>query len=110
MDPLNAFDPLALKPSEIPLALGKLREYEARLWVRMNEPQAAPDAPVPSLEPTPGLLTVSQAAALLQLPEARVYRMIREGELPCIPGLGQTRRIDPAALQAWITSCPEKRK
>jgi len=47
------------------------------------------------------LLTVQQVAAALQVPQRRVYEMIRLGLLPAVH-LGRQVRISQAALDSFI--------
>lgn len=49
------------------------------------------------------LLTAQDAAAMLQVHEATVYRMMQQGEIPCVK-FGRSRRIRPQDLDAFIQS------
>jgi len=49
------------------------------------------------------LLTVSQAAELLNVSEMRVYTLAREDLIPCVR-LGRQVRFSPSALEAFIES------
>jgi excisionase family DNA binding protein len=39
------------------------------------------------------LLTAEQLAERWQVPTSHVYRLAREGRIPCVPGLGKYRRF-----------------
>lgn len=47
------------------------------------------------------LLTIPEAAAILNVTEARAYELVRLGILPACR-LGRQLRIDQAQLQEWI--------
>jgi excisionase family DNA binding protein len=47
-------------------------------------------------------LTVPEVAAILRLPKARIYELIRQGEVPAL-GVGEKNvRVSRADLRAWI--------
>jgi excisionase family DNA binding protein len=50
----------------------------------------------------PLLLTVEQAACLLQFGRSTVYEMIASGELPSVKR-GASRRVPREALERWVT-------
>lgn len=50
------------------------------------------------------LLTVAEAADLLALPKARVYELIREQRFPAIRIGVRQLRINPKAVEAFISS------
>jgi excisionase family DNA binding protein len=47
------------------------------------------------------LVTVPEAAALLRLSRATIYRMLARGDLPSVKQ-GAARRIPRTALEAWV--------
>jgi excisionase family DNA binding protein len=47
------------------------------------------------------LVTVPEAAALLRLSRATIYRMLARGDLPSVKQ-GAARRIPRAALEHWV--------
>ncbi len=47
------------------------------------------------------LLTPDEAATWLNLSRAKVYEMLRSGEIPSIT-VGRARRIPRAGLEAWL--------
>jgi excisionase family DNA binding protein len=51
------------------------------------------------------LLTPSDAAAMLQIPKAHVYELVRRGELPATR-LGKYVRLPLRGLRIWIESHP----
>ena len=51
------------------------------------------------------LLTPSDAAAMLQIPKAHVYELVRRGELPATR-LGKYVRLPLHGLRIWIESHP----
>lgn len=55
------------------------------------------------VDPAAQLLTVEEAARLLRLSRAKVYKLMERGELPSYK-IGTARRISLAALQAFIQS------
>jgi excisionase family DNA binding protein len=97
-------DPRTIPVEEIPTAIGELEAFKAALWGRLVSP-AAPVAGSASLD----LLTVPQVAQRLKVTRARVYELIRAGDLPCTP-VGRYKRIDPAALHAWVSKRQGKDK
>ncbi|NBI66088.1 DNA-binding protein [Pseudoflavonifractor sp. 60] len=56
---------------------------------------------MPNIKENPMLLTVSQAAELLQLGRDTVYQLTHREDFPAIR-LGRNVRINRAALQAWL--------
>lgn len=49
---------------------------------------------------TTALLTADQLAVRWQVPKAHVYRLTREGKLPCV-ALGRYKRFALAAVEAF---------
>jgi excisionase family DNA binding protein len=47
------------------------------------------------------VLLASEAAAILRVPEARVYELVRQGRLPAVH-IGRLVRIPEDALRKWI--------
>jgi excisionase family DNA binding protein len=47
------------------------------------------------------LLRLTQVARILDMREAQVYRLAREGVLPVVR-IGRQLRVDPDALDEWI--------
>jgi len=47
------------------------------------------------------LLLVDEVAKTLRVPKARIYELVRQGELPAVR-VGRLIRISGEALQAWI--------
>lgn len=62
-----------------------------------------PSSPQPQPEPVvlEKLLTVKDIAALLQLSQVKVYRMINANTLPSVK-IDGARRFKPAEVYAWI--------
>ena len=50
------------------------------------------------------LLTVPQAATLLNVGRSTVYELIAQGELPSVSVSKRSLRVRKAALEAWIAS------
>ncbi len=50
------------------------------------------------------LLTVPQAATLLNVGRSTVYELIAKGELPSVSVSKRSLRVRKAALEAWIAS------
>lgn len=48
------------------------------------------------------LLRVEEAADLLRLSRAKVFRLVMEGTLPSIK-IGKSRRVPARALQEWVS-------
>ena len=55
---------------------------------------------IPRFEP-PKLVSVSQAAESLGMPDKRIRKLIHDGEVPAIRD-GRCYRIAPKDLQVWI--------
>lgn len=55
------------------------------------------------VDPAAQLVTVPEAATLLRLSRATVYRLLQRGEMDSLK-IGAARRIPLSALQAYITS------
>jgi excisionase family DNA binding protein len=53
-------------------------------------------------------LTVSKVAALLDMPKARVYELIRRGQMPAVRVGVKNVRVPRVALREWITGHQEK--
>jgi excisionase family DNA binding protein len=49
------------------------------------------------------LLTAQQVADQLQVPATFVYRLAREGKIPCVQ-IGRYRRFTDQAIEEWIAS------
>lgn len=47
------------------------------------------------------LLTIPQAAKILQVGETELYRMAKRGDVPCV-AIGRRRRIPELELHAWL--------
>lgn len=47
------------------------------------------------------LLTIPQAAKILQVGETELYRMAKRGDVPCV-AIGRRRRIPERELKAWV--------
>jgi excisionase family DNA binding protein len=91
-------DPERIPVEQIPALLGQLEEYQAALWLRMVvTPKLT--LVLPSSAP---LLTVAHVAERLGLTQARVYQLIRTGELPSVAVGKKYRRVSPVDLDAWI--------
>jgi excisionase family DNA binding protein len=54
------------------------------------------------LEAEPGLLTVQHAAELLAHHPQTLYKAIKARRLPMVRTLGNSVRLDPNALAAWL--------
>lgn len=54
-------------------------------------------------ESEPLLLTVAQAAQMLQMGRNTIYEMVARDEMPCVR-IGRTIRISRAGLMAWISA------
>lgn len=50
------------------------------------------------------LLTIPQAAVLLNVGRSTVYELIQKGELPAVPVTKRSLRVIKAALEAWIAN------
>ena len=50
------------------------------------------------------LLTIPQAATLLNVGRSTVYELIAKGELPSVSVSKRSLRVRKAALEAWIAS------
>jgi excisionase family DNA binding protein len=59
---------------------------------------------VPGVVVSDRLLTVKDVAARLSLSERRVRQMLQAEELPSMK-VGGVRRVDPAALDAYVDAC-----
>jgi len=53
-------------------------------------------------------LTVSKVAALLDMPKARVYELIRRGQMPAVRVGVKNVRVPRVALREWIAGHQEK--
>jgi len=78
----------------------RLRALEARVDVT-----GQPAAPAENLQ----LLPVSKVTALLNLPRARVYELIRQGEIPALRVGEKSVRVPRGALQEWIARHQKKK-
>jgi excisionase family DNA binding protein len=52
---------------------------------------------------TPQLLTIPEVAELLGISRVRCYEMAASGEIPSIRLSARRIRVQPAALDAWLT-------
>ena len=55
-----------------------------------------------SMNDSPPLLTVAQAATLLSVSRSRAYDLARRGELPGLARLGGQYVVKTAALYRWL--------
>jgi excisionase family DNA binding protein len=94
-------DAASVPVEQIPALLGAVEAYRAHLWQRMTAPPRL-DL-VSNAQSSPPLLTAAQAAERLGVTTARVYQLIRTGELPSVP-IGKYKRIAPVALDAWVSA------
>jgi len=51
-----------------------------------------------------GFYTVKELAALLQVTEKTIYRMVRRGELPC-HNIGRAKRFRRRDVEAFLERC-----
>lgn len=66
--------------------------------------RSAPDPDVPGLDtPAPEILTVEQAASLLQISRASAYEAVRTQEIPSFR-VGRSIRISRTQLLNWIVN------
>jgi excisionase family DNA binding protein len=70
-------------------------------------PQPAMAAGMPPNGPTSDILTLSEAAAYLRLPEQDVVRMVHEQDLPARQ-VGAEWRFFKTAIQQWLSQPPSK--
>ena len=101
-----------MSTDDLPVFLGDLERLKAAGWVRLFlEPPGATKAGRP--DPAAGgagerLLTVNAAAQRLSLRPARVYELIRRGELPSVR-LGERQvRIPARQLDAYLAQLPSR--
>ena len=52
------------------------------------------------------ILTVHDVAEYLRMSEAKVYRLVKEGELPVVR-IGKTWRFRKDLLDNWLSQCTE---
>jgi len=73
-----------------------------------TKPEPKPRRPAPANGPTGDVLTLSEAAGYLRLPEAEVLRLVREQGLPA-RHVGHEWRLLLGAIRAWLgMSTPAK--
>jgi excisionase family DNA binding protein len=72
-------------------------EADLRVLLMVHSAEASCD------EAAGGLLTLTDVAKILQIPESKAYELARRGELPtvAIPG-GKYQRVRPTDLAAWV--------
>ena len=68
-----------------------------------TKPKPKPSRPAPANGPMPDVLTLSEAAAYLRLPETEVVRLIREQGLPARQ-VGSEWRLLLTAIRAWLST------
>jgi len=84
---------------QLPAILGELERLKLKVWQRVMQPHASEGPSAPK----PGLLTIPQVAARLNIPESRAYELARrQGGLPVIR-IGKYLRVDPTALEGWLS-------
>lgn len=83
---------------QLPILLGELERVKMLAWHRLigrSENGQGPGSPRQ-------LLTISEVAARLSIPESRAYELARQrGGLPTVR-IGKYVRVDPVALDGWI--------
>jgi excisionase family DNA binding protein len=57
-------------------------------------------------ESLPGLWTVTEVAAFLQLHPKSIYDLVARGSLPCVR-LGTRLRFDPRDIASWVSARKE---
>ena len=68
-----------------------------------NSPQQRPSDTSDDRIPNTPLLTVAQAAAILQISQSKAHQMAREGTLPGLVALpGHRRMVRSAVLDRWL--------
>ncbi len=95
-----------VRPEDAPALIGELERLKARLWGRMTSAateNGRPEAPAEDLRH----LSVPKAAELLNLPKARVYELIRQGEIPAVR-YGKNLRVPLSGLRESIARHQEK--
>jgi excisionase family DNA binding protein len=55
-------------------------------------------------ERCPDLVTVAEVAESWRVPPARIYQLIRDGDLPGVVRLGRLVRLDAARLREWAAA------
>ncbi len=114
MTPTPSLDQLAADPALAaalpPGALAELYRravrFEAtlRAEVLLRQANGRPEAPAEDLQH----LSVPQVATLLKLPKARVYELIRQGEIPAIRIGEKNVRVPLTALREWLARCQKR--
>lgn len=97
-----------LPSEEIPALLGDLRRIEAVAEGRMISTLAQMSGRAEAQTTEDRLLTIPEVAALVAVPTARVYEMIRQGQIPAVRVGEKSLRIPRAALRDWIGQHQEK--
>ncbi len=80
-----------------------LTALSARTGTAADE-NGRPEAPAEALQ----LLGVPRVAELLDLPKARIYELIRQGELPAARVGAKNVRVPYAALREWVARRQDK--
>lgn len=100
-----SLDAASVPLNEIPITLARIEAVKVTLWARMLAPAPPPTAASPTIT----LLTVPEVAKQLRVTRARVYELLRSGDLPCTT-VGRYKRIAPAALAGWLAKSEGPRR
>ncbi len=98
----------AVASQDAPTLIGELERLKATLWAKMLSARADQNDQPETSGAADDLqhLDVPKVAALLDLPKARVYELIRRGEIPA-DRLGKTLRVPLAALRERLAQRQE---
>ena len=91
-----------LPPEDIPALLGDLRRIEAVAEGRMISTLAQMNGRAEAQTTGDRLLTIPEVADLLAVPTARVYEMIRRGDLPAAKVGKKNVRVPSTDLREWL--------
>lgn len=60
-------------------------------------------------EPIGAVLTIEDLAAYLKIPKSTLYKLVREGSVPC-QKVGKHWRFHKDAIDAWLKQQPSTKK
>jgi len=87
-------------PGELPGLIGRLEEFKARAWARLNQPAAGPVSPILT-ETVGGLVDIHEAARLLGMSTSWLYR--NASTFPFVVKLnGRNLRFNVNGMEKWL--------
>jgi len=60
-------------------------------------------------EPSGDVLTIDELAVYLKIPKSTLYKLVREGSVPC-QKIGKHWRFHKDAIDAWLKQQPRTKK